>query len=73
MKTLLSALVILFATAGLAGASTAPRQDATGFEILKAKDAHDSYQQEARRKKRIPGGSGCDDPGDYAEHPECRG
>jgi hypothetical protein len=25
-----------------------------------------------RRKKRIPGGSGCDDAGDLAEHPECR-
>jgi hypothetical protein len=27
---------------------------------------------EKRRKKRIPGGSGCDDPGDIIEHPECR-
>jgi hypothetical protein len=27
---------------------------------------------EKRRKKRIPGGSGCDDPGDVIEHPECR-
>jgi hypothetical protein len=26
-----------------------------------------------RRKKRIPGGSGCDDPGDILEHPECAG
>jgi hypothetical protein len=25
-----------------------------------------------RRKKRIPGGSGCDDPRDVIEHPECR-
>lgn len=24
-----------------------------------------------RRKKRIPGGSGCDDPEDLIEHPEC--
>ncbi len=24
-----------------------------------------------RRKPRIPGGSGCDDAGDVAEHPEC--
>lgn len=24
-----------------------------------------------RRKPRIPGGSGCDDPGDILEHPEC--
>jgi hypothetical protein len=24
-----------------------------------------------RRKPRIPGGSGCDDPDDIIEHPEC--
>ena len=27
---------------------------------------------EKRRKPRVPGGSGCDDPGDIIEHPECR-
>ncbi len=26
-----------------------------------------------RRKPRVPGGSGCDDPHDIIEHPECRG
>lgn len=26
-----------------------------------------------RSKPRIPGGSGCDDPGDVLEHPECSG
>ena len=25
------------------------------------------------RRPRVPGGSGCDDPGDIIEHPECRG
>ena len=25
-----------------------------------------------RRKPRVPGGSGCDDPRDLIEHPECR-
>lgn len=25
-----------------------------------------------RKRPRIPGGSGCDDPGDILEHPECR-
>lgn len=24
-------------------------------------------------KVRVPGGSGCDDPGDILEHPECAG
>jgi hypothetical protein len=26
---------------------------------------------QARRKPRVPGGSGCDDPRDVIEHPEC--
>lgn len=26
-----------------------------------------------RSRPRVPGGSGCDDPGDLLEHPECRG
>lgn len=26
----------------------------------------------ARRKPRVKGGSGCDDPEDLIEHPECR-
>ena len=25
-----------------------------------------------RRRPRVPGGSGCDDPRDLIEHPECR-
>jgi hypothetical protein len=33
----------------------------------------DSNQSNSnRRKPRIPGGSGCDDAGDIAEHAECR-
>jgi hypothetical protein len=27
---------------------------------------------EKRRKERVKGGSGCDDPDDVIEHPECR-
>lgn len=26
-----------------------------------------------RSRPRVPGGSGCDDPGDILEHPECAG
>jgi hypothetical protein len=26
----------------------------------------------ARKKKRVKGASGCDDPRDAIEHPECR-
>lgn len=44
---------------------------------VKAKvDGLSAYDQnsvvEKRRKPRVKGGSGCDDPGDAIEHPECR-
>lgn len=67
-KTLFAALALVIASTGYVSASTGPQFDKPTF---KAKQ--DTYQQDARRKKRIPGGSGCDDPGDVAEHPECRG
>ena len=33
----------------------------------------DNGSGSGRDKPRIPGGSGCDDPGDVAEHAECGG
>lgn len=33
----------------------------------------DQGEFDKRRKPRVPGGSGCDDPRDLIEHPECRG
>lgn len=35
--------------------------------------ADDQGELDKRRKPRVPGGSGCDDPRDIIEHPECRG
>lgn len=36
-------------------------------------DAFDmSSDFDKRGKPRVPGGSGCDDPRDLIEHPECR-
>ena len=44
-------------------------------------DSHDDRRDDARDSRdrdghggrpRIPGGSGCDDPHDIVEHPECR-
>jgi hypothetical protein len=66
-KTLFAALALVIASTGFVSASTGPQFDEPTF-----KSTQDNYQQDARRKKRVPGGSGCDDPGDYAEHPECR-
>jgi hypothetical protein len=34
-------------------------------------DRHD-HDDSGRDRPRIPGGSGCDDPEDILEHPECR-
>ena len=39
----------------------------TGVSIINELD------RKGRKKKRVPGGSGCDDPGDIIEHPECAG
>lgn len=36
-------------------------------------DSSDDGDSSGRDKPRIPGGSGCDDAGDIAEHPECGG
>jgi hypothetical protein len=33
---------------------------------------HESQEYEHRKKERVRGGSGCDDPEDVREHPECR-
>jgi hypothetical protein len=63
-KTLLAAMALMFVTSGLAQSAAV-----TSLDTVKSKD---SYQQDVRRKKRVPGGSGCDDAGDVAEHPECR-
>jgi hypothetical protein len=35
-------------------------------------DGDNDESGSGRRKPRIPGGSGCDDPGDVAEHAECQ-
>ncbi len=40
----------------------------TGIDALQIQNEFDK-----RRKPRVPGGSGCDDPRDLIEHPECRG
>ena len=37
-----------------------------------SRSSDDDRSGSGRSRARIPGGSGCDDPGDVAEHPECR-
>ncbi len=36
------------------------------------RDDRDGDRSSGRDRPRIPGGSGCDDPLDLIEHPECR-
>jgi hypothetical protein len=71
MKTILTALALVIASTGLATATVAPVNDRTSVTTITPQK--DGGTQEARRKKRIPGGSGCDDAHDKAEHPECNG
>lgn len=39
-------------------------------DVVSAYDGNSVFEK--RRKPRAPGGSGCDDPRDIIEHPECR-
>ncbi|MFM2356684.1 MAG: hypothetical protein RLZZ528_2420 [Pseudomonadota bacterium] len=69
MKTTTLALTLI----GLALTSGVPAFAATlSLDGLYA-DTLSQGDVEKRRKPRIPGGSGCDDPGDILEHPECAG
>lgn len=76
--------LMTLATAAVAGVVAIPsahatRHDDSGWMAGRetpvratVRSADDGVIIEARRKKRVKGGSGCDDPGDVAEHPECR-
>lgn len=66
MKTTIQA-VLAAAMLITLGAPTFAETMKDGFNI----DAG-SVVVDKRRKKRIPGGSGCDDPEDIIEYPECR-
>ena len=68
MKTLLITAAALFLTA-----VSAPVMAATASDGIYDATAIMADTNVDRRKPRIPGGSGCDDPRDLIEHPECRG
>jgi hypothetical protein len=59
--------LLAFALLATMGAPTFAAPGKAGFNL----DTH-TVTIDKRRKKRIPGGSGCDDPEDIIEHPECR-
>ena len=67
MKTLiLTATFAAFAFTLVAPAQAAFVTD--GINVLTQADSG----IDKRRKPRVKGGSGCDDPEDVLEHPECR-
>lgn len=68
MKTLILAATLV----SMAITLTAPVSALTkGTTITSIEDAL-SGDFDKRKKKRVKGGSGCDDAGDIIEHPECR-
>ncbi|MGB5558442.1 MAG: hypothetical protein WBN04_10575 [Paracoccaceae bacterium] len=73
MKTiLLTATVALMSLTSLAPAMAAPAYGDLTIGIDTAHDTFDRRGRGGRSKPRVPGGSGCDDPRDIIEHPECR-
>ncbi len=68
MKTLILAATALAFTFSLDVAAHA----GVGQDGIWSIDQMSDGSIDKRRKPRIPGGSGCDDPGDVLEHPACR-
>ena len=68
MKTLILAATL----ASLAFTLTTPVSAASkGSNIVAVEEALQG-DFDKRKKKRVKGGSGCDDAGDILEHPQCR-
>lgn len=61
-------LLLTATLAALAFSAVAPAQALTFGNGLFDASTHDGID---RRRPRVPGGSGCDDPRDLIEHPEC--
>lgn len=65
LRTLISSLALAIAALSLAPAASFASDPVSKITTLDA-------QQTVDRGKRVKGGSGCDDPEDVIEHPECR-
>jgi hypothetical protein len=70
-------LLLTATLAALAFTTAAPSFAMGGDDAITTIDElmigeHDRRGRGKGRKPRVPGGSGCDDPGDVLEHPECR-
>ena len=67
MKTVFTMLALAITLGAIAPAATFAADKGAGIQATT-----DNTTFEKRRKPRVPGGSGCDDPRDLIEHPECR-
>lgn len=65
-------LILTATLASLAFTLTAPVGAATKARSIVAFEQAPQGDFDKRKKKRVKGGSGCDDAGDLIEHPECR-
>lgn len=73
MKSPLLALTIAALALGSAAPIFASVSDISSFVADQGASDIDRRGRGGRSKPRVPGGSGCDDPGDILEHPECAG
>lgn len=64
-------LILTTTLAALAFTLTAPVSAAPRATAITALETTLQTAVDKRRKPRVPGGSGCDDPEDILEHPEC--
>ena len=72
LETIMKTLILTATLASLAITLTAPVSAATKGSSIVAFEEALQGDFDKRKKKRIKGGSGCDDAGDVLEHPECR-
>ncbi len=68
IKTILASTALVLAFSATSFASPTADEAQNGFTAKSTM----SDMEAKRRKPRVPGGSGCDDPRDLIEHPECR-
>jgi hypothetical protein len=70
MKTMQSLAIAALCLTGLAAPALAAfSTQAPGFSTMPLTLPAGTFDK--RSKQRVPGGSGCDDPRDIIEHPEC--
>ena len=65
-------LILSFTLAAVALSFSAPVMAADLSQAVFSIEDMSGTAIEKRKKKRVKGGSGCDDAGDVIEHPECR-